>query len=372
MPVQLDVKRAAVFRVGHLVRRCQLVRRRAGAQAVRQKLFVASHELRVRGVEIVVRADAVVGLRVQAAAKLPLDHDGVQPHSAELAVEVGKLRRTHRLVQHLPDDLLLGHSEQRSVFLSGGCLANGFKEDWQQFLLVGQRKNGRPVHFFGGQISARDGRFGDIQKLYFSGRQGHVRMPNPFSGFFDSVGAKQRCGTDERAQRVADHVVRLRKPQRVAVLGVLDSRTENAADERCEGDFAPAMPLSRQGVGKRQPQREEEEDVHQHLAVNLRLYPRSGQGRKGGEDGLGKPRRASQDGGVEDDERSHTGERGVEKYSPSFPDPLAEHGPEKEQGQQQNAHRPWVHCVDSSKHRVLSFQAAHDAGQKALAPPFSS
>ena len=130
------------------------------------------------------------------------------------------------------------------------------------------------------------------------------------------------------------------------------------------------MPLSRQGIGKRQPQREEEEDVHQHLAVNLRLYPRSGQGCEGGEDDSGDSRCAGQDGGVEDDERSRAGERGIEKHSPPFPDPLAEHGPEKEQRQQQNAHRPWVHCVDSSKHRVLSFQAAHDAGQKALASAF--
>ena len=55
-------------------------------------------------------------LRIQAAAKLALDHDGVQSCGAELAIEVSKLCRAHRLVQHLPDDLLLGHSEQRGVF----------------------------------------------------------------------------------------------------------------------------------------------------------------------------------------------------------------------------------------------------------------
>ena len=70
-------------------------------------------------------------------------------------------------------------------------------------------------------------------------------MPNPFSGFFDGAGDEQRGGADERAQRVADHVVRLRKPQRVTVLGVLDSRAERAADERCEDDSKPAVPLSR-------------------------------------------------------------------------------------------------------------------------------
>lgn len=194
-----------------------------------------------------------------------------------------------------------------------------------------------------------------MQELCFGGGQGHVRVPSPFFVFFDGVSGKQRGGTDERAQRVADHVVRLRKPQRAAVLRVLDSRAERAADERREDDSAPTVPLLRQGIGKRQPQREEEKHIHQHRAVELRLLPGSGQGGKGGENGLGNPRCAGQDGGVEDDERSRAGERGVEKHSSPLSDPLAEHGPEKEQGQQQNAHRPWVHCVDLSKHRVLSF-----------------
>ena len=60
MSVQLDVERAAVFCVGHLVRRCQLVHRRVGGQTVRKKLFVAGHELAVWNQKIVVRADAVV------------------------------------------------------------------------------------------------------------------------------------------------------------------------------------------------------------------------------------------------------------------------------------------------------------------------
>lgn len=85
------------------------------------------------------------------------------------------------------------------------------------------------------------------------------------------------------------------------------------------------------------------------------MLPRGDEGGKGGEDDLGNLRCAGQDGGVEDDERSRAGEHGVEKHSSPLSDPLAEHGPEKEQGQQQNAHRPWVHCVDLSKHRVLSF-----------------
>lgn len=119
-----------------------------------------------------------------------------------------------------------------------------------------------------------------MQELCFGGGQGHVRVPNPFSVFFDGVGDEQRSGADECTQRVADHVIRLRKAQRVTVLGVLDSRAERAADERCEDDSKPAVPLSRQGIGKRQPQREEEEDVHQHLAVELRLLPGSNEGGK--------------------------------------------------------------------------------------------
>lgn len=208
------------------------------------------------------------------------------------------------MVQHLPDDLLLGHSEQRGVFLGGRRCAGSLKEDRQQLLLIGQRKNGRPVHLFGGQISAGDGSFGDMQELCFGGGQGHVRVPSPFFVFFDGVSGKQRHRAEERAQGVADHVVRLRKPQRAAVLGVLDSRAERTADKCCEGDFAPTVPLSRQGIGKRQPQREEEEDVHQHLAVEFWLLPRGGEGGKRGEDELVITGRAGQDGGIEDSQRS--------------------------------------------------------------------
>ena len=316
---------------------------------------MAGHKLRIGNVQVIVRADAVVLQRIQAAAKLSFDHNGMQSRRTQLMIKVGKLRRAHGLVQHLPNDLLLGHSKQRGILLSGRCFAGSLKEDRQQLLLIGQRKDGRPVHLFGGQISAGDGSFGDMQELCFGGGQGHVRVPNLFSVFFDGVGDEQRGGTGERAQGVADHVVRLRKPQRAAVLGVLDSRAERTADKCCEGDFAPTVPLSRQGIRERQPQREEEEDVHQHLAVEFRLLAGSGKRGEGGEDDSGDSRCAGQDRGVKNDERSRAGERGVEKHSSPFPDPLAEHGPEKEQGQQQNAHRPWVHCVDSSKHRVLSF-----------------
>lgn len=245
MSVQLDVKRAALFCVGHLVRRGQFVSGRVGAQAVRQKLLVAGHELRIRDIKIVVGADAVILQRIQAAAKLALDHDGVQSCGAEFSVEVSELRRAYRLVQHLPNDLLLGYGKQSHVLFGSRHLADGLEEDRQQLLLIGQRKNGRPVHLFGGQISTGDGSFGDMQELCFGGGQGHVRVPNPFSVFFDGVGDEQRSGADECTQRVADHVIHLRKAQRVTVLGVLDSRAERAADERCEDDSKPAVPLSR-------------------------------------------------------------------------------------------------------------------------------
>ena len=224
----------------------------------------------------------------------------MKPRRTQFAIEVGKLRRAHGLVQHLPNDLLLGYGKQSHVLFGSRHLADGLEEDRQQLLLIGQRENGRPVRLFGGQISTGDGSFGDMQELCFGGGQGHVRVPNPFSGFFDGVSGKQRRSAEKRAQRVADHVIRLRKPQRAAVLGVLNSRAEDAADECREGDSAPTVPLSRQGIRERQPQREEEKHIHQHRAVELRLLACSGQGGKGGENGLGNPRCAGQDRGVED------------------------------------------------------------------------
>ena len=128
-------------------------------------------------------------------------------------------------------------------------------------------------------------------------------MPNPFSGFFDGVGDKKRGGTDERAQRVADHVIHLRHAEGVAVLCALDSRAENTADKRCEDDPDPAIPLPRQRIGQCQPQREEKKHVHQHLAVELRLLLGGGEGGEGregdGVDAVG----AGQDRGVENNGR---------------------------------------------------------------------
>ena len=90
-----------------------------------------------------------------------------------------------------------------------------------------------------------------MKKLSLRGGQGHVRVPSPFFVFFDGVGDEQRGGAEERAQRVADHVIHLRHAESVAVLGILDSCAERAADKRCEGDSAPTVPLSRQGIGER-------------------------------------------------------------------------------------------------------------------------
>ena len=80
---------------------------------------MAGEKFAVRNQKIVVRADAVISQRIEAAAKLTLDHDGVQPCRAEFVIEVSKLRRAHGLVQHLRDDLLLDGGEQRRIFRSG-------------------------------------------------------------------------------------------------------------------------------------------------------------------------------------------------------------------------------------------------------------
>ena len=134
-----------------------------------------------------------------------------------------------------------------------------------------------------------------MQKLCFGGGQGHVRVPSPFSGFFDSVGDEQRGGADGRAQRVADYVVYLRHAEGIAVLDMLNSHTENTADERCNGDSNPAVPFPRQRIRQRQPQWEEEEYVHQHLAVELQLLPGGDDGGKRREDQASAAFRADED-----------------------------------------------------------------------------
>lgn len=247
MAVQLDVKRAVFFCVGHLVRRGQLIRWRVGGQAVCKKRLMAGENLTLWNEEVVVRADAVIAQRVEPAAKLPLDHNGVQSGGPELPIEVCKLRRAHGLVQHLPDDLLLDGREQRGVLPGGRRFADGLEEDGQQLLLVCQSEDGRPIHGLRRQLPTGDGSLGDMQKLRFCGSQGHGR--GPFLVFFHGVGQQQRCCADERPQRVADHVIRLRHAEGEAVLRVLDPRAEDAAGQRREGDAVPAVPPSRQGVG---------------------------------------------------------------------------------------------------------------------------
>lgn len=348
--VQLDVKRPVFFCVGHLVRRGQLVRRRVGGQAVCQKRLVAGEKLALRDEKVVIRTDTVVPQRVEPAAKLPLDHDGVQPGGPEATVEVGELCRAHGLVQHLPDDLPLDGREQRGVLPGGRRLADGLEEDGQQLLLVCQRKHGRPVHGLRGQLPTGDGSLGDMQELRFGGSQGHGR--GPFLVFFHSVGQQQRGRAGERPQCVADHVVRLRHAEGETVLRVLDPRAEDVAGQRREGDAEPAVPCARQGVGQCQPQWEEEEDVHQHLPVKLRLLPRGREGGEGGEDGGVDPGRAGEEGGVEDDRCRHAEQDHIDGDSDFCAEAVAEHCPSGKRQQHQKAHRPRIHRIDLAKYHI--------------------
>lgn len=151
--MQLDVERATVFCIGHFVCRGQFVHRRVGGQTVCEKLLMAGEKFAVRNQKIVVRADAVISQRIEAAAKLTLDHDRVQSRRAERLVEACKRRCAHGLVQHLRDDLLLDGGEQRRVFRGGRRFAGGLEDDRQQLLLPRQRENGRPVHVFSGELS---------------------------------------------------------------------------------------------------------------------------------------------------------------------------------------------------------------------------
>ena len=89
--------------------------------------------------------------------------------------------------------------------------------------------------------------------------------------FFNGMGDQQRGGADERAQGVANHVIHLCHTEGVAVLGILDSRTEDAANKRRESNPDPTVPLSWQRIGQRQPQWEKEKDVHQHFTVKFWL-----------------------------------------------------------------------------------------------------
>lgn len=354
MAVQLDVKRAVLFCVGHLVRCGQLVRRRFGGQAVCQQRLMTGEKFALRDEQVVICADAVVPQRVEPAAKLSLHHNGAQSGGPEPAVEVGELCRAHGLVQHLPDDLLLDGREQCGVFSGGGCPVDGLKENGQQLLLVGQREHGRPIHGLRGQRPAGDGSFDDMQKLRFGGSQGHGR--GPFLVFFYGAGQQQRGRADECAKRVADHVVRLRHAEGEVVLRVLDPCAEDAAGQRREGNPPPAVPCAWQGVGQRQPQREEQKDVHQHRAVQLRLLPRRHESGEGGEDGGVAPGHAGEEGGVEDGYHHQNTQRKVP------PSPAARHmnfyGEAAPQGKHcgHQAHDPQRGLyVDEVKHRRVLF-----------------
>lgn len=77
MPMQFDVKGAAVFCVGYLVRCGKLVSGRIGGQTVCKKLLMAGEKFAVQNQKIVVRADAVIPQRIQTAAKPSFDHNGM-------------------------------------------------------------------------------------------------------------------------------------------------------------------------------------------------------------------------------------------------------------------------------------------------------
>ena len=60
------------------------------------------------------------------------------------------------------------------------------------------------------------------------------------------------------------------------------------------------VPLLWQGIGQRQPQREEEKHVHQHFAVELRLLLRSSEGCERGKDDFMVTWCTRKDGDIED------------------------------------------------------------------------
>lgn len=141
---------------------------------------------------------------------------------------------------------------------------------------------------------------------------------------------KQRRRAEQRAERVAEHVVRLRKSQRKAILRALDPRAEQAAGKYCDADPPPVVPSPRQRIRERQPQREEEEDIHQHLAVELRLLPHGGEGGKGGEDEAAAAGRAGQDGSIEDDEGNEADKHCVDCRSSLIHKATTENGPKQQ------------------------------------------
>lgn len=85
-PVQFNIKRIVFFRICHLVRRGKLVRGRIGGKSVRRQRLMAGEKLAVGDVKIVVAAYAVVLQRIEPAAKLSLDRDGMKcPAARSLA-----------------------------------------------------------------------------------------------------------------------------------------------------------------------------------------------------------------------------------------------------------------------------------------------
>ena len=100
----------------------------------------------------------------------------MQASGAELAIEVGKLRCAHGLVQHLPDDLLFHDGKQRRILIGSGRFAHSFKEDRHELLLPCYGKDSLPVYVFGRQLPTGNSGFGDLQELGFDGGEDHVAV----------------------------------------------------------------------------------------------------------------------------------------------------------------------------------------------------
>ena len=192
--------------------------------------------------------------------------------------------------------------------------------------------------------------------------------PNPLLIFFDEMCSKQRSSADKRAQRIADYVVHLCHTKRIAVLRILNSCAEHTTNKRREDDSAPAMPLLRQRIGKRQSKRKEEEHVHQQLPIELRLLPCRGEGSKGRKNEFIVTGCTGQDGGIKDSGSRHAKNDDID-CQPSLPaDVLAEDCPSKNHAQHQDTYRKQAHCIDSLKHLTLPFQSVNRTRQQTSVP----
>ena len=137
---------------------------------------MAHHKLCVRDAHIVIRTDAVILQRIQAAAQYSLDHKRMESCRTELPIELCKLHGTHSLVQHLSDDLFFYGVKQYGILIGSGRFAHSFKEDRHELLLPCYGKDSLPVYVFGRQLPTGNSGFGDLQELGFDGGEDHVAV----------------------------------------------------------------------------------------------------------------------------------------------------------------------------------------------------